>query len=178
LHFAGSLAAAQERAAKVSRQAVALSAWAWIKLELNLESKIMKIMAALFLAMFTVMPVEAGPQPARGSLHHDSVFRSRSAATHFVARSGDGFHRRFHYGAGGVVIFDDDGSDYSLPDDDPVYQGQLAPQDEASLPYATPTSDPDTVISPYEPHATIGVAGVPHGAKVQDPASNLIFLNP
>jgi hypothetical protein len=138
----------------------------------------MKIMAALFLAMFTVMPVEAGPLPARGSLHHDSVFRSRSAATHFVARSGDGFHRRFHYGAGGVVIFDDDGSDYSLPDEDPVYQGQVAPQDAASLPYATPTSDPDIVISPYEPHATISVAGVPHGAKVQDPVSNLVFLNP
>jgi hypothetical protein len=34
------------------------------------------------------------------------------------------------------------------------------------------------VISPYEPHATISVAGIPHGAKVQDPISNLVFLNP
>jgi hypothetical protein len=34
------------------------------------------------------------------------------------------------------------------------------------------------VISPYEPHATISVAGIPHGATVQDPVSNLVFLNP
>ena len=44
--------------------------------------------------------------------------------------------------------------------------------------YATPTSDPYIVISPYEPHAIISVAGVPQGAKVQDPVSNLVFLNP
>jgi hypothetical protein len=138
----------------------------------------MKIMTAVFLAMFTVMPAEAGPQPTRGSFHHDSAFRSGSVATHFTARSGNGFHRRFHYGTGGVVIFDDFGSDYGLPGDDPVYQGQVAPQDAESLPYATPTSDPDIVISPYDPHATISVAGVPHGAQVLDPISNLVFLNP
>ena len=79
------------------------------------------------------------------------------------------------------MIFDPPsiGSDYGLPDDDDtVYQGQETSQDAESLPYATPTSDPSTVISPYEPHATINVAGIPHGAKVQDPISNLVFLNP
>jgi hypothetical protein len=140
----------------------------------------MKRMAAVFLAMTSVIAAEAGPQPSRGSFHHDSAFRSHSAATHFIARSNNGFHRRFHYGAGGAVIFDplDDGSDYSLPDDDTVYQAQVAPQDAENLPYATPTSDPDLVVSPYEPHPTMNVAGIPHGAKVQDPISHLVFLNP
>ena len=80
----------------------------------------------------------------------------------------------------GVVIFDplDYGSYYDLPSDGTVYQGQVAPQDAESVPYATPTSDPDIVISPYEPHAIISVAGIPQGAKVQDPVSNLVFLNP
>ena len=93
---------------------------------------------------------------------------------------GNRFHRHFHNGNGGVVIFDplDYGSYYDLPTDGTVYQGQVAPQDAESVPYATPTSDPDTVISPYEPHAIISVAGIPQGAKVQDPVSNLVFLNP
>jgi hypothetical protein len=140
----------------------------------------MKIIAAVFLAMSTVMLAAAGPQPTRGSFRHDSAFRSHSAPTHFFARSGNGFRLRFHFGTGGGVIFDplDDDNDYGLPDDDSVYQAQVAPQDAESLPYATPTSVPDMVISPYEPHATISVAGIPHGARVQDPISNLVFLNP
>jgi hypothetical protein len=140
----------------------------------------MKTMAAAFLAVFTVMTAEAGPQRGRSYIHHDSAFRSQSSLTHFIARSGNDFHRRFHYGSGGVIIFDppDYGGDYGLPDDDTVYQGAVAPQDAESLPYATPTSDPEIVISPYEPHTTISVAGIPHGAKVQDPVSNLVFLNP
>jgi hypothetical protein len=140
----------------------------------------MKTMATVFLAMFTVMAAEAGPQPSRSYSHHGSGFRSPSAGTHFIARAGNDFHRRFHYGTGGVVIFDplDNGSDYGAPDNDTVYQGQVAPQDAESLPYATPTSDPTLVISPYEPHATINVVGIPHGAQVQDPVSNMVFLNP
>jgi len=67
---------------------------------------------------------------------------------------------------------------YGLPADDTVYKGQVTPEDSESLPYAASTSDPEIVISPYEPHATINVAGIPHGAKVQDPVSNLLFLNP
>jgi hypothetical protein len=140
----------------------------------------MKIMAALFLVMLIVLSAEAGPQPARGYFHHDSAFRSHSGTTHFIARSGNGNHRRFHFGTGGVIIFDppDDGSDYSLPDDGTVYQGQEAPQDIGNIPYGTPTSDPEVVISPYEPHPTISVAGLPHGAQVWDPLSRLFFLNP
>jgi hypothetical protein len=100
--------------------------------------------------------------------------------THFIARSGYGFHRNFHYGNGGVVIFDplDYGSFSDPSADDTVYQAQVAPQDPGSIPYATPTSDPEIVISPYEPNATISVVGIPHGAKVQDPVSNQLFLNP
>jgi hypothetical protein len=104
----------------------------------------------------------------------------RFAGTHFTARSDDRLHRQFHHGNGGVVIFDppDFGSYYDLPTDDTVYQGQIAPQDAENLPYATPTSDPDIVISPYVPHAAISVAGIPHEATVRDPVSNLVFLNP
>jgi hypothetical protein len=133
----------------------------------------MKILAAIFLAMFAVMPAEAKPQ-ATGPFH------PRLGGTHVIARTGNGFYPRFHYGNGGVVILDplDYGSYYGLPGDDTVYQGQVAPQNAESLPYATPTSDPNIVISPYEPHATISVAGIPHGAEVQDPISNLVFLNP
>jgi hypothetical protein len=140
----------------------------------------MKMIAVLLLAMFIVLSAEAGPQPVRGYIHHDSAFRSHSASTHFIARSGDGNHRRFHYGTGGVIVFDppDDGSDYALPDDSTVYQGQATPQDMGNMPYATPTPDPDVVISPYEPHATISVAGIPRGAQVRDPISKLVFLNP
>ena len=78
------------------------------------------------------------------------------------------------------MIFDpyDYGSYYDLPGDNTVYQGQVAPQDTDSLPYAAATTDPNIVISPYEPHATISVAGIPHGALVQDPVSNQVFLNP
>jgi hypothetical protein len=140
----------------------------------------MKILAALFLAMFTVMSAGAGPQATRSHFQDASAFRSHLGGTHFIARSGNGFVRHFHYGNGGVVIFDplDSGSYYDLPPDDTVYQGQVAPQDAESLPYATPTSEPDVVISPYEPHTTVSVAGIPHGAKVQDPISNFVFLNP
>jgi hypothetical protein len=177
LHSAGSLEPLKECWWK-SLVKLSLNMRAWIKLEYPFGNKFMKIMAAVFLAMFTVGSAEAGPQPNRGSVHHYSNFRSQSAAAHFIAGSGNGFHRRFHYETGGVVIFNDNGGDGGVADDDTVYQGQVAPQDAESLPYATPTSDPDTVISPFEPHASINVAGVPHGAKVQDPISSLIFLNP
>jgi hypothetical protein len=138
----------------------------------------MKILMAVFLAIFAVRSTEAGPQPARGHFQH--VFRPRLGGTHFIARSGYGFHRNFHYGNGGVVIFDplDYGSFSDPSADDTVYQAQVAPQDPGSIPYATPTSDPEIVISPYEPNATISVVGIPHGAKVQDPVSNQLFLNP
>ena len=112
-----------------------------------------------------------------GGGSHFSGAGARFAGIHFTARSGDrfhrhfhNFHRHFHNENGGVVIFDplDDGSCYDLPTDGTVYQGQVAPQDAESLPYATPTSDPDIVISPYEPHAIINVTGIPQGAKVRD----------
>ena len=133
----------------------------------------MKILAAIFLAIFAVMPAEAQPQANR-------AFHPHLGGTHFITRAGNGLSRRFHYGRWGVVIFDPlDYSSYDyLPGDDSVYQGQPAPQNAESLPYATPTSDPNIVISPYEPHATISVVGIPHGAEVQDPVSNLVFLNP
>ena len=140
----------------------------------------MKILAAFFLAMFAVMPAQAQPRETGTHSGHGPAFRPPSGSTRSIARAGNRFYPRFHYGNGGVVIFDplDYGSYYDLPDDDTVYQGQVAPQNAESLPYAIPTSDPDIVISPYQPHATINIVGIPHGAEVQDPVSNLVFLNP
>ena len=136
------------------------------------------ILAAASLAFWPEISLAHGGGGGVGS--HFSGAGARFAETHFTARSGNCFHRHFHNGNGGVVIFDplDYGSYYDLPTDGTVYQGQVAPQDGESVPYATPTSDPDIVISPYEPHAIISVAGIPQGAKVKDPVSNLVFLNP
>jgi hypothetical protein len=140
----------------------------------------MKIFAAVFLAVFTVISAKAEPPFHRGNFQHAPAFRPHVGGTHFVARSGHSLRPHFHYGNGGVVIFDplNYGDYYDLPGDDIVYQGQAAPQDTESLPFATPTSDSDVVISPYEPHATISVEGIPHGAEVRDPVSNMVFLNP
>jgi hypothetical protein len=136
------------------------------------------ILAAASLAVWPEIGLAHGGGGGGGS--HFSGGGARFAGTHFTARSGNSFHRHFHNANGGIVIFDplDYGSYYDLPTDGTVYQGQVAPQDAESVPYATPTSDPDIVISPYEPHALISVAGIPQGAKVQDPVSNLVFLNP
>ena len=70
---------------------------------------------------------------------------------HFVARVGSGSNPRFHYGNGGVVIFDplDYSTDGDFDDDYTGYQPLDVAPNTAILPYATPTSDPDIVISPY-----------------------------
>ena len=140
----------------------------------------MKKLAVVVLALFTVVSAKAESQETRGHFHHASAFRPRFTGTHFTARSDDRFHRHFRFGNRGVVIFDpfDYSSSYGLPEDNTVYQGQVTPQDAESLPYGTPTLDPNIVISPFEPHAAISVAGIPHGAQVQDPVSNQVFLNP
>ena len=140
----------------------------------------MKTLTAAILAIIAVLPAEAGRPPGRGHFQHASSFRPHLGGTHFIARSENGSQRHFHYGNGGVVIFDPfyNGSYYDLSSEDPVYQGEVAPQDAESLPYAAPTADPNIVISPYEPHAAISVAGIPHGAQVRDPVSDMVFLNP
>jgi hypothetical protein len=135
------------------------------------------ILAAASLAVWPQTSLAHGGGGDRGGARFSGG--ARFAGTHFTARSDDRFHRQFHNGNGGAVIFDQLGyAGYDVPTNDTVYQGQVAPQDAENLPYATPTSDPNIVISPYEPHATISVAGIPHGATVQDPVSNLVFLNP
>jgi hypothetical protein len=133
-------------------------------------------LAAFFLAMFAVMPAQAQPQATGARSGHSPAFRPPSGGTHFIARVGNRFYPRFHYGNGGVVIFDplDYGSYYDLPDDDTVYQGQVAPQNSESLPYATPTSDPDIVISPYQPHAAINIVGIPQACDRE--SGNEMFL--
>src|SRR5260370_8541139 len=88
-----------------------------------------------------------------GGGSHFSGGGARFAGTQFTARSGNRFHRHFHNGNGGVVIFDplDYGSYYDLPTDGTLYEGGLAPQDPESVRYATPPHDPTTLIIPSEP---------------------------
>jgi hypothetical protein len=63
--------------------------------------------------------------PERQKFSGDSNRDLHQAGDHFVAQSTDGLHRH-STSEGGVVIFDpfDYGSDYGLPADDTVYQGQ------------------------------------------------------
>jgi hypothetical protein len=141
------------------------------------------ILAAASLAVWPEIGLAHGGGDGAGRGDRGSHFSgagARFAGRHFTAQRGNRFDRHFHNSNGGVVIFDppDDGSYYELPSDATVYQGQVAPQDAESELYAAPTSDPDIVISPYEPYAIINVAGIPQGAKVLDPVSNQVFLNP
>ena len=138
------------------------------------------IMAAIFLAVFAVMPAEAQHRGAGHYSRHAPAFHPQFGGAHFVARAGNGSNPRFHYGNGGVVIFDplDYSTDGDFDDDYTGYQPLDVAPNTAILPYATPTSDPDIVISPYAPNAAIDVTDIPQGAEVQDPVTNLIFLNP
>lgn len=45
-------------------------------------------------------------------------------------------------------------------------------------PYARPSSYYGYVVSPYRPHALVDVRGIRPGARVVDPASGRIFINP
>jgi hypothetical protein len=58
----------------------------------------MKVLAVVFLAVFAVISVEAAPQSTRGHFQHGSAYRPHLGGTHFIARSGNGFHPRFQSG--------------------------------------------------------------------------------
>ena len=45
-------------------------------------------------------------------------------------------------------------------------------------PVATPTNDPNVVISPYKPYNRVGVKNLRPGQKAQDPYTKQIFLVP
>ena len=103
------------------------------------------ILAAASLAVWPETGLAHGGGGGGGGSHFSGA-GARFAGTHFTARSGNRFHRHFHNGNGGVVIFDplDYGSYYDLPTDGTVYQGQVAPQDAESgrtlRRHQTPTS--------------------------------------
>ena len=76
------------------------------------------ILAAASLAVWPEIGLAHGGGGDGGGSHFSGA-GARSAGTHFTARSGNRFHRHFHNGNGGVVIFDplDYGSYYDLPTD-------------------------------------------------------------
>ena len=45
-------------------------------------------------------------------------------------------------------------------------------------PWARPTSNPNEVISPYEPYHTIDISGFSHGQLARDPSNRKIFRVP
>jgi YMGG-like Gly-zipper len=55
---------------------------------------------------------------------------------------------------------------------------RYGPAPEGGYPVAEWSGQPGLVISPYPPNRLVDVRGIPHGAKVLDPASNRIFLKP
>jgi hypothetical protein len=64
-------------------------------------------------------------------------------------------------------------------DDDGVYyphRGEYSRHH--SLPYGRRTGRSGYVRSPYRPHPPIDVRGIPRGAKVLDPQSERVFINP
>ena len=57
-------------------------------------------------------------------------------------------------------------------DDDRYYTGR------SRYPVARPTNRSGFVTSPYPPYNLIDVRGIPRGAKVIDPSSDRVFINP
>jgi hypothetical protein len=49
---------------------------------------------------------------------------------------------------------------------------------DRGYPMGRPTDRPGFVVSPYPPYNRIDVRGIPRGARVQDPSTGRIFINP
>ena len=58
------------------------------------------------------------------------------------------------------------------------YEGGPVAYGGPSYRVASPSSYPGYVISPYRPHALVDVRGIRHGARVVDPTSGYVFINP
>jgi len=51
-------------------------------------------------------------------------------------------------------------------------------RDRDRYPWGRPTHHPGFVVSPYPPYNRIDVRGIPRGAKVEDPSTGRVFINP
>jgi Glycine zipper len=86
------------------------------------------------------------------------------------------------YVVGKVVQHDRREEDYY--DDDPYYRDHdyrdrdFPIDSRTGLPVARPSHHEGFVISPYPPHNRIDVRDIPSGAKVMDPSTNHVFINP
>jgi hypothetical protein len=91
----------------------------------------MKILTAIVVAMLAVMPLEAQPRATGRNSEHAPAFRPHSSGTHFIAHASNGSYRRFHYGNGGIVIFDPPvyGNYDDFSGGDTVYEGQVTPDE-------------------------------------------------
>jgi hypothetical protein len=61
--------------------------------------------------------------------------------------------------------------------EDGYYEGRYAGR-AGGYPVARRTGTRGIVISPYAPYNQIDVRGIPSGARVKDPSTNRIFINP
>ncbi len=58
------------------------------------------------------------------------------------------------------------------------YDGDSYYEERSRYPYGEPTRRSGFVTSPYRPYHIIDVRNIPRGAKVVDPSSDRIFINP
>lgn len=58
------------------------------------------------------------------------------------------------------------------------YEGGPVAYGGPSYRVASPARYPGYVVSPYRPHALVDVRGIRPGARVVDPASGYVFINP
>jgi hypothetical protein len=86
------------------------------------------------------------------------------------------------YLVGKVVQHERRDDDYY--DEDPNYRDRayddrdFQVDSRTGLPVARPSHHYGFVISPYPPHNRIDVRDIPSGAKVMDPSTNHVFINP
>ncbi|MEI6350556.1 MAG: glycine zipper domain-containing protein [Verrucomicrobiota bacterium] len=102
---------------------------------------------------------------ATGDIRGAAIGAGAGAATGAVAGAINRDERRARYSE-----YDRD-REYGLNGERPIYV------DRRHL-MATPTNRYGYVTSPYRPYALIDVRGIRHGARVEDPASGRVFINP
>ena len=102
---------------------------------------------------------------ATGNIRGTAIGAGAGAATGAIAGKINQDERRSHY-----VRYQED-REYGLRGGRPDYV-------DDRLLIATPTDRYGYVTSPYRPYALIDVRGIRHGARVVDPATRRVFINP
>jgi hypothetical protein len=134
--------------------------------------KILSIISCALLAVLTLTSCETSGQNALlGAAAGAAV---GGAAT---GRGSGAFHGAAIGAAGGYLIGKLVQADRRRYDRDRGYDDRDRGYEDR-YPVARPTNRRGFVTSPYEPYNLIDVRGIPSGARVSDPSTNGIFINP